>query len=530
MNPRHLSCSIALFLTVTASPVGAQREVTIDEMNDLMRKMGLPTLPAPFPSPGKTPPQPLFRTDSTKVLEADPARFPSAKRARFALLNQDSISASLQELDLNLFDDANYTVSLRSTDSSDYARTYAGSLKGIPGSHAVFAVRNGILAADILLPGRSHYRIMPSKNGLYSVVEVGVTTEPFCSFRAASAAASGGKERGEQAITSPLSERAGAMAMEGFTATPVIDILVLYSPAARAAVSSDPEVIRTSICLEIAIANEVFANSLINARARLIYMRELNFIEGPMDSDYVGLTNETDTLFTDVPALADGYAADQVFLIGSYGAGAGATGHQLTQTTASKYVQMSVPRVFGGEYILTHELGHNLGCDHDRNNAGPIGRYFDFSYGHRMFFNDGIFGTVMALEQDYRIPYFSNPSLTFTNPFNAAEFLPVGIAQGDPNAADNSSTINFTAPIVAAYKTPTEATLHGARVSSNGQEFEANIEGPANSAVEVQYSADLFCWNTLTHLTLSAQGASSFSDSAFATSAQRYYRLRPYVP
>ena len=81
--------------------------------------------------------------------------------------------------------------------------------------------------------------------------------------------------------------------------------------------------------------------------------------------------------------------------------------------------------------------GHNLGSDHDRENASNTGA-FDYSYGYRFVANGTIYRDVMAYDPGIRIPYFSNPNITYLG-------VPIGIAAGSPNSADAARTLTALA-------------------------------------------------------------------------------------
>jgi len=82
-------------------------------------------------------------------------------------------------------------------------------------------------------------------------------------------------------------------------------------------------------------------------------------------------------------------------------------------------------------YTLTHEVGHNMGSQHDAATT-PGNGVFSFSHGHRV---DGQFRTIMGTNSDTgepRLGVFSNPSLTdCKNPNNATPAAACGTATAD---------------------------------------------------------------------------------------------------
>ena len=99
------------------------------------------------------------------------------------------------------------------------------------------------------------------------------------------------------------------------------------------------------------------------------------------------------------------------------------------------------------DLTYAHELGHNMGCAHDRDNAGVNGRYA-YSYGYQA--PSAAFRTVMAYATGCgspctRVTHFSNPNVTYGG-------AATGVAQGSPDAADNAATINFTRTEMAAFR------------------------------------------------------------------------------
>lgn len=103
---------------------------------------------------------------------------------------------------------------------------------------------------------------------------------------------------------------------------------------------------------------------------------------------------------------------------------------------------------------FSHEIGHNLGCTHDREHARtvdgsvPQGIYA-YSYGYRFNGKDNKqYRTIMAYAPGNVLPYFSNPNLTAWSPIST----PVGAALGRSNQAYNALTITQNAAEVASYR------------------------------------------------------------------------------
>lgn len=108
-------------------------------------------------------------------------------------------------------------------------------------------------------------------------------------------------------------------------------------------------------------------------------------------------------------------------------------------------------RVSTGYPTLTHELGHNFGCNHDRvtyanqdePGVTPPNTLYSFGYTYQTA-NDLIWdthhGTIMSYASN-RVPYFSSPLISF-------EGYVLGIAQGQPGAADNARHMREKAPCI----------------------------------------------------------------------------------
>src|SRR5260370_39935173 len=89
-----------------------------------------------------------------------------------------------------------------------------------------------------------------------------------------------------------------------------------------------------------------------------------------------------------------------------------------------------------GYYSFGHEMGHNLGCQHDRGNASGTGA-FPYSYGYQQMSGTAIFRTIMSYQcagaPCTRINNWSNPDVSYQG-------SPTAKPSNDSAAADNRAT------------------------------------------------------------------------------------------
>lgn len=222
-----------------------------------------------------------------------------------------------------------------------------------------------------------------------------------------------------------------------------VDVVVVYTPQARVGAGSKGA-IEAAIATAVAQANAVFSNSQINAAYRLRYTGEVAYNDtGDMLQD---LNSLSEGAITEAYCLRERYGADLVSLIvedAQYGGLAWIfcdPNFPSSDNGFSVCLRSQLPY-----YVLAHEMGHNLGCDHDRQNPSGC-RAHSYSYGHR-FTNDSINvnKTVMAYDPGYTVPHFSNPNVNWFG-------QPTGVAPPSPQQAFNASTITGTVATIAAYR------------------------------------------------------------------------------
>lgn len=240
------------------------------------------------------------------------------------------------------------------------------------------------------------------------------------------------------------------------TAGTVIDVLALYTPMARD-VSGSAAAIENVIRTSMADTNRVFANSQIDVAMRLVHTAQVQYTESSdMADDLYALMLKGDGKMDQIHSLRDFYGADVVTLfVGPADlSGTLGIGFVLDSMTNSAWddesaftVVMNHPSYTLQDYVFTHELGHNLGSDHDPAHGGGQG-IFPFAQGHRFQADGRWYIDIMAYytaPTDTKIPYFANPGVLYP------PGQPNAVATGTATA-DLKRTFDITAPFVSQYR------------------------------------------------------------------------------
>jgi hypothetical protein len=275
-----------------------------------------------------------------------------------------------------------------------------------------------------------------------------------------------------------------ASATSGTAAT--VDLVLGYTPAFASDNGGQSGAI-TRLNYLVDVTNISYGNSSINARVRLVATVPVSYADNTSNdttldqlTGYDSSTNKTtspNSAFNGLRAAREQYGADLVSMVRSFrdpengGCGVGwlIGGSQQGISTSDSYYGYSVVSdgtdagtdghtYFCLDETLAHELGHNMGAQHDVDtakggdgvlNAGDYGAYA-YSFGYKSATN--AFYTVMAYgdsgQHIYRI--FSDPRSTFCG----------GVACGS-SQADNAMTLTKTIPVVATFRsTLVKLALH----------------------------------------------------------------------
>tara|TARA_R110000782_G_scaffold45706_3_gene101279 strand:+ start:2781 stop:4469 length:1689 start_codon:yes stop_codon:yes gene_type:complete len=387
----------------------------------------------------------LFRAETPADGLAGPVPVEGVARAvpvvaDFAAMDAVGVGDAVR---LNLFPDADLGGAVTLVESRDFARyTWTGRMDA-GGSFVLSVEEDAVMGAVWLDDGRA-YEVRPGPGGRTWAVELDQAAFAPCGTDAEHCVHAGGHDH---APRPGGGARGAACADDGS----VIDVLVVWTPAARSS-SGGTNGMLSLISSAIASANNAYANSQIGTRLRLVFATEVAYSESSSNSTDLGRLRSTNDDFMDeVHALRVQYEADMVAMIN---AGSGSCGVAYLMTNLSTNFRSSAFSVTRyscavGNLTFAHELGHNMGSAHDRDNAGNA--LFSYSFGYRWVSTNGVqYRSVMAYSPGQRISRFSNPNVDYVG-------TPTGIPQGTAGAADNARSINEAASTVANFRLSNDA-------------------------------------------------------------------------
>jgi hypothetical protein len=308
-----------------------------------------------------------------------------------------------------------------------------GAAQGtVPDTHATFTVEDGVAAGTVAWRGRT-WSLAYEGAGVYAVQEIdqGAFAED--------------DDFVEVEFPDPGPEAEAPLADDGS----VIDVMVVYTAAAATSAGGTSAML-ARIALGVAETNQGYASSRVRTRLRLVRAEQVDYTEsGNSGTDLSRLRATADGFMDNVHALRDTYGADMVKLIVANGGGACGVAYLmsgLNPAFATSAFSVTAQGCISPNYTFGHELGHNMGSNHARQD--PIGNgAFSYSYGYKNPSN--LFRTVMAYDcaggSCPRVLYFSNPDVRY-------RCQPSGIVNTAPDAADNARSINGARTTVANWR------------------------------------------------------------------------------
>lgn len=235
-----------------------------------------------------------------------------------------------------------------------------------------------------------------------------------------------------------------------------IDLLIVYPAAVRTA-AGNTAAVESAAAKAVADANLCFRNSLVDTRLRLVHLAEVTYTpSGLLQTDLDRLEGSTDGYVDDIHTLREQYGADLVSLLtteSDSGGLASTMQHPSLSFAAQAFSVCVWDQIGAPSYTLAHEVGHNLGCLHNREDTSNITSDYAFqafSYGKRWLSGGKGYGTVMSYDTKptstypNTVPHFSNPNVSHD-----------GTATGNAGTEDNAQVLNFTSTYAANFRTAT---------------------------------------------------------------------------
>jgi hypothetical protein len=354
----------------------------------------------------------------------------------------DTRSGVSDTLTLNFFPDAVFAAVLDRVDI-DPAEGFSwiGHLEGVELSQVALVVKDGVMVGNVTAPG-VFYRVRYAGDGAHVIHQVDWTAFP--------------PEAEPITVAPPEGAVDGAARTLAADDGSVIDVLVVYTDDALAYYGGNTSAVESMINLAVSETNAGYTNSGVDQRLYLVHTAMVPYAEESINwslpsgwsTVLAQLRATSDGYMDQVHTLRDTYCADEVVLIVNSGGYCG-IGYLMQSVSHGfeDYAFAVVSRSCAtGYYSFAHELGHNMGCHHDRANASGQGA-FSYSYGYQA--PDEVFRTIMAYNCSGgcpRVNYWSNPDVWYGG-------QPMGVVYTAPDSADNHLTLNNTALTVANFRT-----------------------------------------------------------------------------
>jgi hypothetical protein len=444
----------------------------------------------------------------------------AAFRHRSAEIDVDMLND--KNIVLNLFDDTEFDV--ERVHVSEGARgefTWSGKIVGPIKGTVNITVYGDAVAGTIQTDGQL-FEINPGRNGRVTIEEIDLDNLPSH----VNPIFPDAEPAGEDSTSESSSSFAPAISAD-FGDT--IDLMVMYTKASRERYESSGGIV-VKIMNAVASLNNANIRSDIHSQYRLVHTSEVNYTEtGNMIDALYGITFKDDGIMENVHALRDTYGADIVSLVTEDSNYCGIAWGM--RNLSSSFETRAFNTTYSGcmsNHTMSHEIGHNEGCMHDRANSSSPGTY-PYSYGYRDT-TEG-FRTIMSFSCSGgacpRIPNFSNPNVTHNG-------VSTGIDHDtDPNnSADNARSKNNTASTVANWRQAVDQTIPSVPsgllvsvISSNELLVSWSDNAGNENGYYVERSSVGSGWQ---RIATTSPGAESYIDNGLNPSTTYHYRAQAF--
>ena len=404
--------------------------------------------------------QPVNAPLSAQTAEL-PAGFPSAWRSRAVALNPVIASSDVlvpgDVITLNLFADTVLTAQVdRVSENINGTVTVRARIEDYPLGYLIISTTNNNSLASIQIPETGErYRIqMDTFTGIHYLLEE--DTDQLDKL-----------EDGPTPIPPTTPQNAAEMEMlaDNVANDPLdpvnLDVMIVYTPAARIW-AGGTDGINDVIAQAVGNGQLALDDSNTLLTLNLVYSGEISYTESGNSSTDLNRLTYTDGYMDEVHTLRNQYYADIVGLFTEI-SDTGGLGWLLSSTFGDPAHAFSISRVqqVGWTYTYIHEMGHNMGCHHRKDQVEQPGPgLFSYSAGWHWTGNDsGKYCSVMSYEDGgyNRVAYFSNPSINYQ-----------GVPTGHSADGDNARTLREIKNVIAAYRQPPQTGSLSVTINPEG--------------------------------------------------------------